>query len=165
MSRFTSKAALLADIDTERRKLTELLAEIPPEARLVEVTDGMSVKDFLAHRAEWGRMFERWYAEAVAGGTPAVPSERYTWRQLPALNAEIHERHRDVPLDVVEQDFADTADRLRRLVEGVSDEDLFQRHRFSFTGSTDLAAYLNSATAAHYRSARTHIRRWWRARR
>ena len=73
MSRFKSKQDFVDDIVKEYSKLDELLRAIPDEQKTVEVCDGMSVKDFLAHRAEWGRMFKRWYSEAKAGKTPAVP--------------------------------------------------------------------------------------------
>ena len=163
MSRFTSKQELLDDVVKERTKLEDLLAAIPDDQKLVEVTDGMSVKDFLAHRTEWGRMAIRWYEEAKAGGTPAVPTERYKWNQLKELNADIHDRFARVPLDEIEVNFADVHDRLYELIEGTTDEELFTKQYYSFTGSSDLATYLNSATASHYRSARRHIQKWWRA--
>ena len=54
MSRFATKEELLEDAAGALSKLNRLLATIPPRAKLDEVTDGMSTKDFLAHRAEWG---------------------------------------------------------------------------------------------------------------
>ena len=56
MSRFATKEELLEDAAGALSKLNRLLATIPPRAKLDEVTDGMSTKDFLAHRTEWGRM-------------------------------------------------------------------------------------------------------------
>jgi len=164
VSRFASKAELLEEIREERLRLEALLAEIPPEAKLEEVTDGMSVKDFLAHRAEWGRMMIAWYEAAKAGKPVAVPSERFKWNQLDALNAEIHERFADTPLAAVERDFAKVHDRLAAMVEEMSEDELFTKHHFAFTGTSDLATYVNSASAAHYRSAGKHIRKWWKAR-
>lgn len=52
MSRFKTKDALLADARKSREKLESLLDEIPDDAKHVEVTDGLSVKDLLAHRTE-----------------------------------------------------------------------------------------------------------------
>lgn len=164
MSRFTTKRELLDDVVKERTLLEELLATIPDELKQVEVIDGMTVKDFLAHRTEWGRMAIRWYEEAKAGGTPAVPTEDYKWNQLKELNADIHERFEDTPLRDVEAQFSNVHDRLYRLIEYTTEEELFTKKYYGFTGSSDLATYLNSATASHYRSARRHIQRWWRAR-
>jgi len=164
MSRFTTKGELLDDVVKERALLEQLLDQISEDEKLIEVTDGMSVKDFLAHRTEWGRMAIRWYEEAKAGGAPAVPTEDYKWNQLKELNADINRRFADTPLDVVESDFADVHDRLYELIDGTTDEELFTKKYYEFTGTSDLATYLNSASASHYRSARRHVQKWWRAR-
>lgn len=164
MGPYTTKQQLRDEIVRERAKLDDLLARIPPEDELLEVTDGMSVKDLLAHRAGWGRMLTARYLEARAGGTPAVPSERWGWNHLPELDAEIRRRYADRPLEDVERDFREVHDSLPALLDGMSDDEPFERRHLSFTGSSDLAAYVNPATAAHYRSARTHIARWWRER-
>ena len=165
MSRFTSKSELIEDATTARATLERLLDEIPAEAKTTEVVDGMSVKDFLAHRTEWGRMKLRWYAEAKRGETTAFPAEQYTWRQLNELNAEIHRRFEDIPLSQTEGSFTEVHDELLDVMGSCSEDELFTTKYYSFTGSSDLATYFTSATGGHYRSAHKHINRWWRANR
>jgi hypothetical protein len=162
MSRFTTKQQFLDEITKERAKLETLLSAIPDERKTEEVTDAMSVKDFLAHRAEWGAMMIRWYEEARAGTVPAVPSERFKWNQLKELNADIHARYRDAPLSEVTGHFTRVSDELYRLIENADEEELFTKKYYGFTGTSDLATYFNSATASHYRSAAKHIRKWWK---
>jgi hypothetical protein len=165
VSRFDSNEALVADAATARLKLEGLLADLPGTAKVVEVTDGMNVKDFIAHRTEWGRMMLDWYGEAKAGSEPAVPAPGYTWGQLPELNAEIHDRFADAALADVERDFASVHNELFGVMEACSDDELFTKRYYSFTGTSDLATYFTSATGGHYRSAYKHINRWWRANR
>ena len=165
VSRFSSREELLEDADSARRKLEVLIARIPDEALVIEVIDGMSTKDFLTHRTEWGRMMIRWYTETANGGSPAVPSERHTWRELPALNAEIHERFADIDPTDARTQFVEVHDELRALMASCTDEELFTKHHYGFTGTSDLATYFVSATGGHYRSAYKHINRWWRANR
>ena len=165
MSRFQSKAELLEDASTAREKLERLLDRIPSDAKIDEIViDDLTVKDLLAHRTEWGRMALGWYGEARAGGDPAVPAEGFTWRQLPELNAEIHRRFADTSLPEVERSFTEVHDELLRVMAGCSDDELFTKHHYAFTGSSDLATYFTSATGGHYRSAYKHINRWWRHR-
>ncbi len=164
MSRFGSKAELLEDARKARSKLEELLAVIPDADKLVEVTDGMTVKDFIAHRTEWGRMALRWVTESRAGTTPEVPAPGFKWNQLGALNAGILGRFAEAPLGEVESQFASVHDALLELMEGCTEEELLETGAYAFTGSSDLATYLSSATGGHYRSARKHIGKWWRAR-
>ena len=162
MSKFTTKDEFLAEVRKERGLFEDLLAEIPRKQKFAEVTDGMSVKDFLAHRTEWGRMMIRWYTEAAEGGTPAVPTERFKWNQLKELNADIQQRYAKTSLVKIEEEFVAVHDELYRMVEKMSDEELFTKRHYGFTGTSDLVTYLNSATASHYRSARRHIAKWWR---
>ncbi len=163
MSKFTSKNEFLAEIRKERTAFEDLLTEIPRKQKYVEVTDGMSVKDFLAHRTEWGRMMLGWYHEAVDGGVPAVPTEQFKWNQLKELNADIQRRFARTSLAKIEDDFAAVHDELFRTIEKMDHEELFAKHYYGFTGTSDLVTYLNAATASHYRSARRHIARWWKA--
>lgn len=164
MSRFKTKQELLDEITKERKKFEDLLAIIPKTEKTVEVTDGMSVKDFLAHRTEWGRMMLHWYSEAKKGKTPDTPTEKYKWNQLNELNAEIYERFKNTPLATIEKDFEEVHDKLYAVIKKMSEEELFKKKFYDFTRTSDLATYLNSATAAHYRSAYKHINRWWKER-
>ena len=163
MSRFSTKEELVADAIAARAKLEALLNTIPDSAKLDPIVDGMSVKDFLTHRTEWGRMMIGWYSEAAAGGTPAVPAEKFGWGQLNELNAEIHARFADTPLEKATTQFATTSEELIRLIETCTEDELFEQRFYSFTGTTTLAAYFTSATGGNYRSAYRHINRWWRA--
>lgn len=165
MSRFETKQELLDDATTARAKLEKLLDEIPSRAKTTEVIDGMSVKDFLAHRTEWGRMMLGWLSQARAGETPAVPAEGYTWGQLNELNGEIHDRFADIRLDEAERSFTEVHDELLAVMGACSEDELFTKKYYAFTGTSDLATYFTSATGGHYRSAYKHINRWWRANR
>ncbi len=162
MSRFTSKTEFLAEITKERTLFAELLGSIPKKYKNQAVLDGMSVKDFLAHRLEWGKMMIKWYETAKQGKVPAVPTERYKWNQLKELNADIYRRYKRVPLTQIEDEFTQVHDKLFRIIKACDETELFEKHQLNFTGVSDLATYFNSATASHYRSARRHIQKWWK---
>lgn len=162
MSRFKSKKELVDDILKERELLKALLKEIPDSKKKVVITDGMSVKDFLAHRAEWGAMMIRWYTEAKKNKKPDVPTKEYKWNQLKELNAAVHKKYKSKSLADVERYFNRTHNKLFKLIERTTEKELFTKNHLNFTGSSDLATYVNSATAAHYRSARRIIQKWWK---
>ena len=162
MSRFKSKQEFLDDVVKERKLLEELLAEIPKSKKQVVVTDGMTVKDFLAHRTEWGEMMLTWYKTAKAGKVPAVPSKEYKWNQLKELNAAIYKKYQRTSLVQIEKEFKKTHDALYKLIKQLPEKELFTKKYYDFTGTSDLAVYLNSATASHYRSARRYIQKWWK---
>lgn len=164
MSRIKSKQQLLDEIVIEEEKLHELLAQIPDKEKTKpKVVDGMSVKDILAHRTEWGKMFIKWYTEAKKGKTPAVPSREYKWNQLKELNAAIYKKYKNTSLKKVEKDFKTVQTKLHTLVKGMKEKELLEKGFYDFTGASTLALYAGSSTASHYRSARRHIQKWWKA--
>ncbi len=163
MAKPTNKKELLAEIQKERTKFETLLSEIPAKAKTKEVVDGMSVKDFLGHRTEWAKMVMRWHEEAKAGKEPAVPHKDYKWNQLPELNAAIQKQYAKKSLKKIESEFQEAHDELFARVKKMTDKELYTSGIYAFTKSTNLAAYVNSSTAAHYRSATKHIRKWWKA--
>jgi hypothetical protein len=118
-----------------------------------------NVRDVLAHLAEWHRMLRRWYDEGMAGGKPKIPGEGYTWQTLPALNQTIWEAAQQVPLPLTRTALAVTHADMLAIIESHSDEELFTKKRYSWTGSTSLAAYLISATSSHYDWALAKLRR------
>lgn len=79
------------------------------------------------------------------------------------MNAAIHRRFVDTPLDEVEAQFERTDDELFRLIDTRFDLQLFEKGTYLFTGTTDLAAYFTSVTGGNYRSAYKYINLWWRA--
>ncbi len=60
--------------------------------------------------------------------------------------------------------FKKVHDELYMLIESMSEKELLEKNVYNFTRSSDLATYVNSATASHYRSARHHINKWWKTR-
>ncbi|MBK9739004.1 MAG: ClbS/DfsB family four-helix bundle protein [Actinobacteria bacterium] len=121
-----------------------------PEAR---------VRDVLGHLHAWHVMMLRWYDEGMAGAMPVIPAEGYTWRTLPDLNEEIRLRYLDRALADVRDDLDGTHRRLQEIIRRHTDEELFTKKRYHWTGSTSLGAYFVSATSSHYDWALKELRR------
>ena len=60
-----------------------------------------SVKDILAHLVDWEQRFIAWYKAGQKGETPETPAPGFTWRELPKLNQEGYERHKNDKLENV----------------------------------------------------------------
>ncbi len=160
MSRPTSKTQLLQQAATNYAQLQAELAKLSPEVMIEADTVGTwSVKDVLAHLLTWQQMTLSWYRAGREGASPAIPSARYTWREIPALNQEIYEMHRDDPLDDLQQAFAASHAETLSLIETMSNDELFNPKVYAWTKSTTLGSYLTSATCSHYEWARKEIRR------
>ncbi len=80
--------------------------------------------------------------------------------ETPALNEAIYPRTiNDAWGDVVAR-LRSTHAELRAVIEGYSDDDLFNKQRFAWTRSTSVGAYLVSASSSHYAWASELIRKW-----
>lgn len=165
--RYRSKRDLVDDIEGEHERLWSLLDDIAP-ARYEEAGvwgDGWSLKDLVAHLAEWQRMFLGWYEAGQEGREPDMPAPGYRWNETPRLNREIRARHADASWAEVRADFDAGYRRILALVDEVPEEGLLTPGHFPWTGKYPLTTYLGPNTASHYRFAIKVIRRWARGRR
>ncbi|HEX6036375.1 MAG TPA: ClbS/DfsB family four-helix bundle protein [Anaerolineales bacterium] len=164
MPRPTNKNALLEAIEIERNALEGLLAGLSPE-QMTEpgIVGEWSVKDVLAHLLEWEQMVLRWHAAGLKGKVPITPSEEFNWAQLPQLNKQIYEKHCHRPLADIQREFKSSSRKIRKTIQGLSDEDLFTRGRYAWTKTNTLGAYFVSNTSSHYHWARTTIKKGLKA--
>lgn len=164
MPRPTTKAALLAALDTEHAKLEQALRGLT-DAQLTAVSPqtGWSIKDVLAHLSEWEQMCLGWYRAGLAGKTPALPAEGYNWAQLPALNRVIFDRYHADPLTSVRKHFSTSFRQIKSAIGAIDEDTLFGPQRFAWTGRNLLAAYFISATSSHYVWAQKEIRKCLRS--
>ena len=73
-----------------------------------------------------------------------------TWKTTPELNRWIWEKYKDTPLADAKKDLESSFIKIRNLIEQHNDEELFEKKRYKWTGTTSLGAYLVSATSSHY---------------
>ncbi|WP_298537696.1 ClbS/DfsB family four-helix bundle protein [uncultured Algibacter sp.] len=153
MPRPKSKKELLELSQANYEKLLKLLGsysnmelekEFPPE------TLNRNAKDVLAHLHEWHLMMLDWYKIGMKGEKPDIPAKGYTWRTLPELNRKIWEKHKDVKFQTAKNLFDDSYKQVQRVIKEHTDEELFEKKRYKWTGSTSLGAYLISNTSSHY---------------
>lgn len=165
MGKRLNKQALLSEIERERDALDNTLALVTPRkmTQAGVTRGGWSVKDILAHLAEWQRMNLECYAAGLRGEKAPMPAPGFTLRELPRLNAMIRRKYHRRSLQAVLRDYRSYHARMIALIEALPDVDLVTLGRWSWTGpSWTLSDYLRASTAAHYLWARTRIRRWWR---
>jgi hypothetical protein len=162
--KYRSKDALIEDIVRARDDLGGLLDRISVDHRSDPGVwgDGWTVKDLVAHLAEWHALFLGWYREGLQGRKPEMPAPGFKWNQTPALNRAIQEKHRDRPYQEVWADFSNTHAEVLEIAVGLSERDLLDPGRFPWTGRNALVTYLGANTSSHYRFASKVLKRWLR---
>lgn len=128
----------------EQLDKTEQQKDFPPG------TLNRNIRDVLMHLHHWHLMMMNWYEVGMAGQKPDMPAKGYTWKTTSDLNQWIFEKSRKTSLAKAKELFATTHYQLRTIIEKHSDEELFEKKRYKWTGSTSLGAYLISATSSHY---------------
>lgn len=128
----------------------EALPEKEQNAEFPEGTLNRNIRDVLMHLHHWHLMFLDWYQIGMAGQKPAMPAPGYTWKTTPDLNKWIREKYQNTQLAhamiLLQQSFLE----VQKIIEQHTDQELFEKKRFKWTGSTSLGAYLVSATSSHY---------------
>ena len=153
MARPRSKAELLdqANVNYERlMAFVEAFSKDEQEREFAMGTLNRNIKDVLAHLHAWHLMLLDWYTVGMSGEKPDMPAKGFTWRTVPDLNKEIQERYAQVVLDDVKGLLRQSYKTIVKMIEMHSDEDLFTKKKYHWTGSTSLGAYLISATSSHY---------------
>jgi len=153
MPRPTDKATLLALGQTNFDKVFALIDSWDEATRHGEFQfehRDRNVRDTLMHLHEWHRMMLRWHEEGMAGQKPAIPAEGYTWRTLPALNKKIWEAVQTFTLEEATTLLQTSHEQVREKINQYTDEELFEKKRYKWTGTTSLGAYFVSATSSHY---------------
>jgi hypothetical protein len=160
MPKPTTKDEILSAAQFEREALEQFLSELSP-AQMTQtgIVGEWSVKDVLAHLLEWEQMVLNWYATGRQGKTPAVPSEKYNWGQLPQLNQSIYEKHHRRDLADIQKDFKASYKKTLKTIQSLTDEELFTRGHYAWTRNNALAAYFVSCTSSHYRWAKNEIKK------
>ncbi len=158
------KSELLEQIQIEHERLGETLSAFTePEMLQRGVTEEWSVKDVLVHLTDWEQRLLNWYQAGLRGQVPTLPAPGMTWADLPALNAQIVERHRQTSLARIMADYARSYQQVLKTMQAIPDSYLVGSY-FAWTKKRTLADYAASYTFEHYRWANSLIRKWARAR-
>jgi hypothetical protein len=153
MSRPKTKNELIEFSQKSFAKLNELVDSYPTEEKLAEFPKGTmnrNIRDVLAHLHHWHLLMLTWYDEGMNDKKPEMPAKGYSWKTVPELNREIQRKYDNIHLDKIRKDLTLSFKQLQKVIAQHSNDELFEKKRFKWTGTTSLASYLISATSSHY---------------
>ena len=162
MGRPNTKMELLEQSQKNLDKLFEFIdgLEIGEQNSLFpQGTMNRNIRDVLAHLHHWHLLMLDWYRTGMAGDKPDMPAKGYTWKTTPELNKWIWEKYQSTRLDEARAYLKNSFRQIREIMETHSDEELFEKKRYQWTGTTSLGSYLVSATSSHYEWALKLIKR------
>ena len=153
MPRPKTKKELLALSQANYKKLlkyVESFAEIKRKEEFPKGYLNRNIIDVFAHLQHWHLLLLEWYETGMAGEKPDIPSLGYTWKTLPDLNRAIQKKYENASFMEVRKLLDASYNSVQELIEKHSDQDLFEKKKYKWTGSTSLGSYLISVTSSHY---------------
>ena len=156
MPRPTDKDSLLDLSESNLSRLLEFIDSLPENLKRMsfendELNDrDKTVSDIVCHLHEWHVMMAKWYEVGMSGEKPAIPAEDVTWKTLPVLNRRIYAKYTGTDLDRAITLLKQSHETIMSLIRKHTDEELFTKAKYPWTGTTSLGAYLISATSSHY---------------
>lgn len=151
MARPKSKEELLTQSQGNFRKLFDFICSMPNEnITFTGSTMNRNVRDILIHLHHWHLMTLDWYKIGMKGNKPIMPAKGYTWKDTPQLNKKIWEDSQDITLSESKELLKSSYRKIQNIIDSHSNEELFEKKKYKWTGSTSLGSYLISATASHY---------------
>jgi hypothetical protein len=157
--RAKTKKELLESIRKNRELLEKKFSQLGPKQMVWPGSmDDWSVKDILAHLVDWEQRFIEWYKAGQKGEIPVTPAPGFTWRELPKLNQEGFEQHKDETLAGVLERSEKSYLQVLELVEGMKEEEIFEARYYEWTGDSSLLPWIAANTSSHYNWARRNIR-------
>jgi hypothetical protein len=154
-----TKAELLESIRTTHAQLEKKYAKLTPEEMVWPGSMGdWSVKDILAHLVDWEQRLISWYKAGLKSETPETPAPGISWRELPKLNQIGYEQHKDESLEEVLEQYHKSYQECLELVEGMSEQEIFEPTVYAWTGKSPLLSWIAANTSSHYNWAKRNIR-------
>jgi hypothetical protein len=154
MQRPISKEELLFQAEEAFINLLDLVKSFPEEYQNMifannELNDrDKTFADIIMHLHEWHLMRKNWYDEGISGKKPSLT---YSLQQLTIINRSIWEKHQATELKKAIALFTKSHKEIIALINHHTDEELFTKKKYFFTGSTTLGAYFFYNTADHYK--------------
>jgi len=153
MARPKTKEELLSAAALEYEKLRKLIGSMDEEERnaafMFEDRD-RNVRDVLIHLYEWHKLLLKWLEDNINGTRSSFLPAPYNWRTYPQMNKVFWEKHQNTSYEAAEKMLADSHKEAVSAIEALTEEELFSKTKFSWTGTSNIGSYCISATSSHY---------------
>ena len=162
MPRATTKSELLAAAGGQWDKMWKLIDTMPsPQTAVFSFCDDPKLKeahwqrdknlrDVLVHLYEWHKLLLDWTSANMSGSNLPFLPEPYTWKTYGDMNVGFWEKHQSTQYEDAAAMLRDSHAKVIALIESLSDEELFEKKRFAWTGTTNIGSYCISCTSSHY---------------
>jgi hypothetical protein len=165
MPRPTNKEELLKVSQTNFKKLLSMITEnitfnpkISKVGKEAHWGRDKNIRDVLVHLYEWHELLLNWVSENKNGNNHPFLPPPYNWKTYGEMNIEFWNKHQSTSFEKSINLLNDSHSRVTAMISELSDEELFEKKHYSWTGTSSIGAYCISATSAHYEWAMKKIK-------
>ena len=109
-----------------------------------------NLRDVLIHLYEWHQLILNWVHSNQKGEEKPFLPEPYNWKTYGDMNVEFWKKHQSTPLSDAKAMLKESHQQVMDLIATFSDNELFNKGIFDWTGTSTLGSYSVSATSSHY---------------
>jgi len=169
MARVTTKADLITFGNEKFEKLWKLFNTLSQEEQIATFElDGKeahwkrdkNIRDILIHLYEWHQLLINWIESNKKGTEKQFLPEPYNWKTYGDMNIEFWKKHQNTSLNESIKIVKTSHEKIMDLIEKFTNEELFSKGVFTWTGGSTLGQYCSSTTASHYDWAMTKIKKY-----
>jgi hypothetical protein len=157
MPRPTNKEELLEVAEKSFEKLSAMTSEnitfnpdISQAGKEAHWGRDKNIRDLLIHLYEWHKLLLNWVNENKNGNKINFLPEPYKWTTYGDMNVGFWEKHQTTTFEESVKLFTESHKLVIKLISELSNEELFEKKHYDWTGTTSIGAYCISATSAHY---------------
>lgn len=153
MARPTTKIQLITaseDNFAQLFTLMGLMSKAEQEGMFPFEDRDKNIRDVLVHLYEWHQLFLIWIKANQAGASQPFIPEPYNFKTYPQMNIQFWEKHQNTPLNNAIELLKQSHHDVMELIHVFSNEELFTKKYYPWTGTTSLGSYCISATSSHY---------------
>lgn len=163
MARATTKADLITAANGQFEKMWKLVETMSEEQQNAIFSCEIAVagkeahwgrdknlRDVLVHLYEWHNLLIIWIKSNTNGIIRPFLPEPYNWKTYPTMNVEFWKKHQNTSLIDAKNLLMESHKTVMELIDGFSNDELFAKGVFAWTGTSSLGSYCVSATSSHY---------------
>ena len=136
---------------TDRERETEFDFSGDPKKKEQHWGRDKNLRDIYIHLYEWQQLMLGFLENNVEKRLckPFLP-EQYTWKTYGEMNWELWRKHRATTEEDALRMLEESHQAVLEAVEGFSEQELFEKGHYDWTGTTNLGSYFISVMSSHY---------------
>ncbi|EGO62686.1 ClbS/DfsB family four-helix bundle protein [Acetonema longum] len=109
-----------------------------------------NLRDVLVHLYEWHQLLLDWVNANRSGKAKSFLPAPYNWRTYGDMNVEFWKKHQSTPYETSKEMLRESHEKVMVLIDGFSNEELFEKGCLPWAGTSTLGSYCVSETSSHY---------------